>query len=337
MKKQIAAISILLLITGYCSAVTPVNINDFTDTSWIIYGKTKISASYVGKASVHGVGYVNFSSDGSTFSVTDTADYSIYGTYGTDPITGALVINVDQSNIQTFFDTYLGDFLDAYNIDYSVTVVGAKSSCKVKYAGDLVSLSITISGKAKFIIYYDDPDTGEPKQLRGSESFTISMTGEHPIAGGAAKWASKWNITGAKASVSAKKVKISKIMDLNLTIGDFGSSGLAMNQYRLVDPLAIALASDIQSDFSRSKNKVYLWGHQSDIETTIRNLVLESGNVDDIEIDDMYPKVTAKVKDGVSVGLSGKIYFWATIYYTDGTDADVKGTLKISGKGVPAP
>jgi hypothetical protein len=340
-KKYISAILILLLTCGFCcAAVTPVNISDFTDTSWIIYGKTSIKASYIGSGAITGVGYVKFDSDGSTFSITDTEDYSIYGTYGIDPKTGGLLITVDEDNMQSFFDTYLGEILDDYDLDYSLDVVSAKSSCKVKYTGDLISLTITISGKAKFIIYYEDPDTGNEKQLKGSESFTITMTGEHPAAGGAANWASNWAIP-AKASLSARKVKVSQMINLELTLGDFGTSGLAMNQYKLVDTNSLVLSSDIQSDFCRSKNKVYLWGQQSDIETTIHNLILNNnkGNIDSVDITAVYPKVTATVKDGKTIGLSGTIYFWADYYYNDGSnDAyDVKGSLKISGKGVPAP
>ncbi len=345
-KKHLLVTSILLLVGSFCSAATPklVGFNDFNGTSWVVYGKNKISASKAGTVSAEGVGEVNFAGDSNLFSITDAANYTIYGTYEADS-KGRLVVKVDANNIQNFFDDYVQQGLDdadvSYN-DFEIEATSVKSTCKVAYSGSVVSLAITISAKAKFAIYYEN-DNGDEKEYHGNISFTLSVSGDHPVAAGASKWASKWVINKAKATLSTKKVKAGKVMKLELTLGDFGSSGLGLNQYLLVDPNSVVFSSDMQSDFCRSKNTVYFSSVESDIntiDTTIKNLILNNNsNVDSISIydEDTYAKVTATVKDGKTISLTGTIYFWVDISYTDGTGADyVKGTLKLSGKGVPA-
>ena len=203
--KYIMAALILLLVSGLCSAATPVNIDDFTGTSWVLYGKAQVSASKLGTDSYDGVAYVNFGDDGTSFSIADTGNYTISGTYRVDS-TGKLVVTVDQDNVQSFFNDYIQQALDDAEISYDdleVDVTSAKSTCKVTYSGSTVSLAITISAKAKGIVYYED-DAGNSKVFHGSASFTLSMSGDHPVAGGAPKWASKWDIA-AKASLTAKK------------------------------------------------------------------------------------------------------------------------------------
>jgi hypothetical protein len=330
-KNHILVISILLFAGGFCSAATPVNIGDFTGTDWVVYGKNKMSASVIGNESVEGIGYLNFGVDGHSFSVTDTDDYTMYGTYGVDS-KGKLYINVTLGDVQSFFD----DYLSSYAGYVTVTATSAKSSCKVTYSGNMATLAVTISAKANININY------QGTHYNGKISFTLNMSGDHPVAGGAPNWASKWNITNAKASFSTKKIKVSKVMNLELTLGDFGSSGLGLNEYLLTDTGSAVLSSDMQSDFCRSKNTVHFWGVESGIDTTLQNLILSNdtkGNIQEVDISSAYAKVTATVKDGQTVSLAGTVYFWADYYYNDGTPSasDVKGTLKFSGKGVPVP
>lgn len=344
-KNHILVMSILLFVSGFCSAAASklVDLNDFKGTSWVIYGGDKFSGSKFATESYEEVGYVDFNDDG-TFSITTdiiSEDYPITGTYGVDS-KGKFFIVVNVDDIESFFsDNYMPDF-DYDELDFGTPII--KPTCKVTYSGSMVSLAITISANAKTTMYWTN-DNDDEKESHGKVSYTLNMSGDHPVAAGASNWASKWVINKAKATLSTKKAKASKTMYLELTIGDFNSSGLGLNQYLLVDPNSVVFSSDVQSDFCRSKNTVYFSGAESDIDTTIQNLILNNNsNVSDVEIDDdtysTYSKVTATIKNGRTntISLTGTIYFWVDISYADGTEADdVKGTLKFSGKGVPAP
>ncbi|MGA2677833.1 MAG: hypothetical protein ABSF37_00880 [Sedimentisphaerales bacterium] len=349
-KNHILVISILLFVSGFCSAAAskPVDLNDFKGTSWVIYGGDKFSGSKFATESAKEVGYIDFNDDG-TFSITTdilSEDYPITGTYGVDS-KGKLFIMVNVDGIESFFNNnYSPNFEYGYDFFDVQAPIAVKSTCKVTYSGSMVSLAITISVNAKVIIIYYTDDSGDiEKTYNGKISYTLSMSGDHPVAAGASNWASKWIINNAKATLSTKKAKASETMYLELTIGDFDSSGLGLNQYLLVDPNSVVFSSDVQSDFCRSKNTVYFSGAESDIDTIIQNLILENNsNVSDVEIDDdtysPYSTVTATIKNGRTntISLTGTIYFWVDITYTDDTEADnVKGTLKFSGKGVPAP
>jgi hypothetical protein len=184
-KKLIQIASILLLVSGFCAAAVPVDFNDFIDTSWVVYGSTRASVSRVGSGSSAGVGYLTFNSDGS-LQIKDNADFIMSGSYYLDP-KGKLVIDVDEQDIKKFFNDYLQQALDNANVSvdsWSVDVPVIKTTTKVTYAGDIVSLATTISAKAKIhVVVYG-------KTYNLSMSFTIKLAGDHPVSG--ADWASKW-------------------------------------------------------------------------------------------------------------------------------------------------
>jgi hypothetical protein len=338
MKKSILAIAILLFASGVCSAAsTPVDLGDFVDTTWVLYGKNKISISKLGSDSVEGVGYVNFSSDGSTFSVTDTAGYSIYGTYGIDS-KDKLFVDVDEDNIQDFFDTYLDDAIGDY-VDYYVDATTAKSTCKVKYSGNMISLTITISAKANIEVYYED-DTGD-HVYHGKISFSISMSGDHPVAG-APSWASAWDIADAKVSLNAKKIKFKTVTDLELTLGDYGSSGLGLNQYKFVNPGTDVFSSEITHYFCRQKNKILFGNDENgdELASIISNLITSNSDATYDYLEITSGSMTATVKTGTTNKLTLKATIKFSMYawdYEKERDIVTKGTLTMTGNGVPPP
>jgi hypothetical protein len=100
----------------------------------------------------------------------------------------------------------------------------------------------------------------------------------------------------------------------------------------------VVFTSDVLNDFCRIKNKLIFLGDESDIESAIGELIRENDKVNWADVYDLYPTITAKVKDGKTISLSGTIRFMADIGYEDGTEVyESKGTFKLSGKGVPAP
>jgi hypothetical protein len=332
-KNYILVMSILLFVSGFCSAVTPVfNIDDFRDTAWVVYGKNNASASIVGNMSAEGIGYVYFDDDG-TFSITDTADSTVYGSYGVDS-KGKLFVDVGVDDIQAFYDEYLGDYSDYF----TVTVTKASSSCKVTYSGGMVSLKITISASARIDVYYEDDD-GNPKEYHGKMSFTINMSGDHPVAGGEPKWASKWNIN-ANASLKAKKIKVNMPMPVKLSLGDAGS-GLGLNEYKFVDTDKVIFSSAREYYFCRQKNKIILGTDEEsdEMDSIISNLITANSSVyfDDVVI---YSRsVTATIKNDSAISLNITVKFFMDAYDED-TEEYVfisKGTLTLTGSGVPAP
>jgi hypothetical protein len=339
--KYILAMSILLLLSGLCSAATPVNIDDFVGTTWGVYGKTKVSVSKAGSQSAEGVGYVNFSDDGTSFSVMDAADYTMNGTYEVD--SGKLVVNVGVDDVQNFFDDYVQQALDDsglsdYIDDWAVNVTSAKSTCKVTYSGSVVSLAITISSKAGFTLDYEDKN-GNPKTFHGNASFTINMSGDHPVAGGEAKWASKWNIN-AMAGLTAKKIKVSMPVPIELSLGD-ADSGLGLNQYSFVNTDGVLFSSAIQHDFCRQKNKIILGsdGSGDEITSIIDKLVAANSSDSYDYIDISSGPITATVKNGNTITLKVTVKFEESFYDED-KDKDVvvnRGTLTLTGTGVPEP
>jgi len=323
--------SILLFVSGLCSAVTPVNIDDFTGTSWVVRGKSSVSSSIIG-GSAEGIGYIDFDSSGSV-GISDETGTAIYGTYGVDS-KGKLFINVTTDDVQDFFDDYLGRYSDYV----TVTATGAKSMCKVTYSGSTVSLAITISAKARIDVSYEDED-GDTKEYHGSISFTISMTGDHPVAGGEAKWASKWDIN-ANASLKAKKINVSMPVPIELSLGD-ANSGLGLNQYKLVNTDEVLFSSAMQHDFCRQKDKILFGSDDGDEEMTsiIDNLVTanSSDSFEFVEISS--GSVTATVKNGTTITLKGTFKFEMKVYDEDkGRHVAInRGTLTLTGTGVPAP
>ena len=331
-KEYVLVMSILLFVSGLCSAVTPVNIDDFTGTSWVVYGKSSVRSSIVG-GSAEGIGYVDFDSYGSV-GISDETGTTMYGTYGVDS-KGKLFVNVTADDVQNFFDDYLGRYSDYV----TVTATGAKSTCKVTYSGSTVSLAITISAKARIDVSYEDED-GDTKEYHGSISFKLSMTGDHPVADGVPKWASKWDIN-ANASLKAKKIKVSMPVPIELSLGD-ANSGLGLNQYKFVNTDGVLFSSAMQHDFCRQKGKILFGGDDGDEEITsiIDELVTANS---DIPFDylDVVGSITATVKSGKAdtITLKGTFKFEATNYDEDKDKFIVinRGTLTLTGTGVPSP
>jgi hypothetical protein len=337
-KKLIQIASILLFLGGFCAAAVPVDLNDFKDTTWTVYGTTKASASKAGSFSTAGLAYVTFNSDGS-LQIKDEDDFIMSGNYYSDA-KGKLVINVSETDVQKFFDDYVQEAIDdsglsSYIDSLSIVVTSTKTTTKVGYTSDRVSLATTLSAKARLTAVITD-DVGT-KEFHANIAFTTKLSGDRPVSGSAG-WASQW-IVNSKVSLSTKKVKVSKPLPLEVTIADINSSGLGVNEFTVVDINAVALlSSNVQGEFIRMGNKMILGSSDNSvIEDLIVKLINENPNVNMVTLQDYYPLMTATVKDGKSISVSMTCDFWVDIYFNiDPIAYDVKGTLKLTGKGVPA-
>jgi hypothetical protein len=333
-RKLTLAVSIALILNGICHAAsTPVNLNDFKDTSWVLYGTTTVSAGKAGSGKATGVCYADFEADGSVH-FEDEENYVMSGTYYLDP-TGKLVVNVTEQDVQDFFDEYVPEMLDFYSIsglNWSIDVTSVKNATKVKYSGDAISFATSISAKADlYIDYY-----GESYHFK--ISFTTKVAGDHPAAS-AASWASKWLVNG-KANLSGRKVKVNGPVTLDVTIGNYGVTGLGINQFKMIDTNAVIFNSTAQGDFCRTGSKVMFLDSNIDIDTVIQNLYMDNApdNVVSVDVVLTQGAMTATVKNGKSISLTGTTKFELDIYFNDQAPVyGSKGTLKIAGKGIPVP
>jgi hypothetical protein len=219
-KKLNLALLAALILNGLCAAAAPVNPDDFTDTSWILWGNAKFSSKVL-SGSAKCFSGVYFDTTGRVHFL-DEEGYDISGDYNFDA-EGNLVIDVTEQDLENFFDEYLSDtypftLLDDWDID----VISVKSSAKVSYTGDRVTLSASISMKANIYLEYD----GQSYDCK--LSFATKLAGDRPVKN--ASWASKWSLAG-KMKASVKKVKANVPLNLELVIGDYGVSGLDIYQY----------------------------------------------------------------------------------------------------------
>jgi hypothetical protein len=333
--KRIAlAISIALVLGGICEAAKPVNPSDFSGTSWVMYGTTKASAMKLRNISVSGMANVDFENDGTIY-ISDT-EVTISGDYGFK--NGKLVIDISESDISDFFYEYLIDAMDDAGLsDYvdsvDIEITTAKVTNNVSYYGNTISLAIVLSAKARVTIYYQD-DNGDDKEFQSNSSFTMNMKGDHPTAG-AASWASKWLVNGA-ASFSARRVKTNSPLTLDIEIGDPG-----LNQYAMIDTNAVMFDSAAQGDFCRIGNKVMFLGSNVDIDSMIQNLYMDNApdNVDWVDVAMSEGVFTATINNGKTISVAGTTKFELNIFFNDSTKNiyGAKGTLKLTGKGVPKP
>ena len=218
---------------------------------------------------------------------------------------------------------------------WSVVVTSTKTTTKVGYKGDIVSLATTLSAKARLTVVITD-DTGT-HTFRAGIAFTTKLAGDHPV-NGSSGWGSQW-IVNSKVSLSTKKVKVSGSLPIELTIADINSSGLGVNEFTVEDINTVALLSaDVQGEFIRMGSKMILGSSDNSvIEDLIVKLINENPKVNSVDLYEYYPLMTATVKDGKSISVTMSCSFWVDIYYNDGSAAyDAKGTLKMTGKGVPA-
>lgn len=333
-KKLSPVISILLLISGFCSAVTPVNINDFTDTSWVLYGTTKVSASRAGSSMGAGVCYTSFDPDGSVH-FEDEEGYILSGSYYVEP-KGNLVIDITEQDVQEFFDEYIPEALNFSGIrglDWSIDVIGASTKTSVVCSTSTNTLTTSLSAKANLYIEYQ----GESYYFK--ISFVTKLSGDHPAAG-ASNWSSKWVVNG-NANFSARRVRANRPITLNVTLGDYGSTRLDMNEYEIVDATAALFNSKTQGDFCRIKNKVMFLGSNMDIDSMIQDMYMENApdNVDWVDVAISQTVLTATIKDGKTISLTGNTKFELNIFFNDDTEEiyGSRGSFKLSAMGVPVP
>lgn len=332
MNKRIGILFLVLLALAVLSNIVladePAN---FVDTSWVLYGKAKVSASKIGRISIDGIVNVDFWPDG-TIALEDEEGYTIYGDYDFDS-KGKLVIDVTEQDIEDFFYTYLPDMLYGLgSFDWSIDVPSSKAKTKTKYTGNAVNLSIRLKFSAFLYINYQGRD------YKFRLTYTMKIAGDHPVSG-APSWGSKWIIDG-KIKVGAKKLKASELLTLKLILGDYAGSGLGLNEYELYNITGGKNDLLIEGPFCRIRNKVIFWGDEYDmfdlIEDFLEQPVQDSPDIDWLSVYYTDTKATAKVKDGQKIKLSCRSRFWADVYVKDGY-ADWRGSFALKGKGMPAP
>jgi len=316
----------------------PVDINDFNGTSWVLYGKSKISISHIGSSNLGGVIYATFNNDG-TILFEDDEDFLFSGVYYIDPDEGNLVIDISEQDLWELFNYSLeqavmnSGYADDID-DWSFEVKNADPQTRVKCAGDTISLSMRIFTRSRLEIL-----ERSGKTRRTNISFRMTLTGDHPVAG--KPWPpEKWSVK-TKMKLKARKTRAVIPLTFDIALPDPGAE---MNSYKIIDPNEIFFYPDVEGSFCRIKNKIYFFDIEDDgdIEAVIGNLISENNaDVFGVSVYDVKPLVTATIKNGKkgdSIRLSGKIRFRADIEYGDGKSSEfTRGTLTMTGKGQAPP
>ncbi len=339
-EKLIQVMLILSLASSSYAAVTPkpVDINDFSGTSWVFYGNYKNTFGRLGSWNYSGAFYATFNNDGTVlFESRELGfqDYFFQGIYYIDPNNGNLVVDIDDEEFWGLLNDNLEVVLEnskyaEYFDDWSFEVEDLKPKIQVTYNGDTMSLSFRASYRTRM----ETLDwTGRTRYSH--ISFKMIMAGDHPVAGKTwpqEKWAVK-----TKMSVRVKNARTIVPANLEIALTE-------LNSYLIVDSNETIFWPSVEGSFCRIKNKLYFFDFEDDgdLELSARDFISENNpGISNLDIYDLQPMVTATIKNskkGESIRLSAKIRCRADIELNNGKSYEfTKGTLKITGKGVPIP
>jgi len=330
-KSVVLTVSIILLLNGFASAA-PVEMEELQGTSWVLYSKAKLSSDIAEAKYFTDKVYAIFH-QGNTFFFEDGENYTFSGTYSNSKP----VFTMNPDGIEEYLENYAERALDeagyGESIDYQwIEIAKLTTTGRFSKSRSRLSLTATISVKAKVNVVNIYGQTSD-----FNISYKIKIYGDHP-AKNSQDWVSKWAVS-ANAKVKIENIETAVPVNLNLELGDLSTSWYPMNQYNLFDPNNVIFFTDMTSYFCRTKSKLLFPGDYSGIDLNIGQMILENteefSDVFNIEVSDFI--LTATIRDNKSIRLKGTIYFNATMELKSGGDRQIEGTIKLTGKGVPAP